>query len=62
MQTLDQRECFEIVRTNMVEARLVHGGLDRLDDGFHGDAFPNTISFSATGPVPVVSATLATRV
>jgi hypothetical protein len=46
----------------VVEARLVHGGLDRLDDGFHGDAFPNTISFFATGPVPVVGATLAARV
>ena len=46
MQTLDQRECFEIVRANMVEARLVHGGLDRLDDGFHDDAFPKPISFS----------------
>jgi hypothetical protein len=39
----------------VVEARLVYGGLDRLDDGFHGDAFPNSISFFATGPVPVVA-------
>jgi len=47
------------VRANMVEARLVHGGLDRLDDGFHGDAFPKPISFFATGPVPVIGATLS---
>jgi hypothetical protein len=29
----------------MVETRLAFGGLDRLGDGFHIDAFPNTILF-----------------
>jgi hypothetical protein len=35
----------------MVETRLAFGGLDRLGDGFHIDAFPNSILLSATGPV-----------
>jgi hypothetical protein len=51
MQTLNQGECFELVRADVVEARLMLGGLDRLDDGSHSDAFPNAISFIATGPV-----------
>jgi hypothetical protein len=29
------------MRPNMVEAGLTFGGLDRLGDGFHIDAFPN---------------------
>ena len=35
MQTFDQRECFEVVRPDMVEARLMIGELDRHCDGFH---------------------------
>jgi hypothetical protein len=38
------------VRPDVVEARLAVGGLDRLDDGFHVDAFPKILLFS-TGPV-----------
>jgi hypothetical protein len=34
----------------MVEARLAIGGLDRLDDGFHCDAFPKSILFIVDGP------------
>jgi hypothetical protein len=39
----------------MVEARLTIGGLDRLCDGFHVDAFPKPFVTSifclSTGPV-----------
>ncbi len=35
MQALDQGQRLQIVRPDMVEARLAIGGLDRLDDGFH---------------------------
>jgi hypothetical protein len=45
----------------VVEARLTLGGLDRLDDGFHRDAFPKIISFSSTGPVPVVGVTIESQ-
>jgi hypothetical protein len=34
----------------MVEARLAVGGLDRLDDGFHSDAFPVVDFVVADGP------------
>jgi hypothetical protein len=34
----------------MVETRLAFGGLDRLGDGFHIDAFPNSILLSSNGP------------
>jgi hypothetical protein len=34
----------------VVEARLAVGGLDRLDDGFHVDAFPKLILFVVDGP------------
>ena len=40
VQALDQGERLQIMRPDMVEARLTLGGLDRLDDGFHRDAFP----------------------
>src|SRR4029077_8028389 len=39
------------MRPNMVETRLAFGGLDRLGDGFHIDAFPNHFFLSSTGPV-----------
>src|SRR4029077_514239 len=54
MQALDESKRLQIVRSDMVEARLTVAGLDRLDDGFHVDAFPKTYSLSSTGPVPVV--------
>jgi hypothetical protein len=50
------------VRTNVVEARLVHGGLDRLDDGFHDDAFPNQFLFSRRALFPSSIIYLAARV
>ena len=40
VQALDQSERLQIMRPDMVEARLTLGGLDRLDDGLHRDAFP----------------------
>src|SRR6202044_1060474 len=61
MQTLDQGERLQVMRPDVVEARLTFGGLDRLDDGFHCDAFPKILSFSATGPVPVVGVTLRSQ-
>ncbi len=39
MQPLDQRQGFEIERTDVVEARFAIGRLDRLGNGFHHDAF-----------------------
>jgi hypothetical protein len=50
VQPLDKRERLQIVRPNVVEARLAVGGLDRLDDGFHVDAFPKLILFVVDGP------------
>ena len=34
----------------MVETRLTLGGLDRLSDGFHDDAFPKILLFVVDGP------------
>ena len=51
VQTLDQGERLQIMRSDMVEARLTLGGLDRLDDGFHRDAFPKNYFVLTTGPV-----------
>ena len=45
VEALDQRQCLQVMRPNMVETRLALGGLDRLGDGFHIDAFPKTILF-----------------
>ena len=45
VEALDQRQRLQVMRPNMVEARLAFGGLDRLGDGFHIDAFPNTLLF-----------------
>jgi hypothetical protein len=51
------------VRPDMVEARLTIGGLDRLDDGFHVDAFPKSNLFVVGGPcLPPYRANLAMRV
>ena len=62
MQALDQSQRLQIVRPDMVEARLTIGGLDRLCDGFHVDAFPKT-SFVFDGPcLPPYLATLPPRV
>jgi hypothetical protein len=36
---------------DVIEPRLALGGLDRLDDGFHCDAFPSRFCLSSTGPV-----------
>jgi hypothetical protein len=47
----------------MVETRLAIGGLDRLCDGFHCDAFPNSILFVGDGPcLPPYRATVRLRV
>jgi hypothetical protein len=55
MQTLDKSQSLEIVRADMVETRLTIGGIDRLCDGFHVDAFPKPILYQvlslSTGPV-----------
>ena len=51
VEALDQCQRLQVVRPNMVETRLAFGGLDRLGDGFHIDAFPNTILLSSTGPI-----------
>jgi hypothetical protein len=40
MQPLYERQGIEIERPDMVELRLSLGGLDRLHDGLHRDAFP----------------------
>jgi hypothetical protein len=40
MQPLDERQCIEIERPDMVELRLSFGGLDRFHNGLHHDAFP----------------------
>src|SRR5579862_866495 len=50
VQALDESKRLQIVRPNVVEARLAVGGLDRLDDGFHVDAFPKLILFVVDGP------------
>src|SRR5580704_5021949 len=51
VQALDQSQRLKIVRPDVVETRLTIGGLDRLSDGFHVDAFPKVLLFSSTGPV-----------
>ncbi len=63
METLDQGQRLEIVRPDMVETRLTIGGLDRLDDGFHCDAFPKVNFVFADGPcLPPYRANLPVRV
>ena len=49
MQPLDQRQGIEIERPDVVELRLTLGGLDRLDNGLHHDAFP-CIFVTCDGP------------
>ena len=50
VEALDQCQRLQVMRPNMVETRLAFGGLDRLGDGFHIDAFPNSILLSSNGP------------
>ena len=38
MQPLNQRQRFEVVRLDVIEARLTFGRLDRFRDGLHRDA------------------------
>ncbi len=56
VQTLDQGQRLQIVWPNMVETRLALGGLDRLSDGFHSDAFPKFYFLSRRALSPVVGA------
>jgi hypothetical protein len=51
------------VRPDVIEPHLTLGGLDRLDDGFHGDAFPKFYFVVADGPCsPSYGVTLPARV
>ena len=60
---IDQGQRLEIVRPDMVEARLTIGGLDRLSDGFHYDAFPKSNLVFIDGPcLPPYRAKLPMRV
>jgi hypothetical protein len=40
MQALDQDQCLEIERSDVVEMRFAADRFNRLGNGFHDDAFP----------------------